>query len=214
MSRKKGNAPRYAYAAFALLMVLVIALAGIEQTLRRDDTPAKPEFEFPEQPPEFPDPPEGTPDLPFDALFTHPSGYFAIMPPLGWKYQEASADDIFGAAWIDTSQQGVVHAFVKQFDDTVDKDQFLEFIEREYPSGFHKYEDYMVTSRDYDSTPAILEFEVVFDGLTYKAREWAGFDQNLVWVLRILVPENYPALLDYLGTHVLPSYEVAPEAGG
>lgn len=210
MSKQQKKRTRWLYAGFAAVMVLLMGCAGLMPTLSQllDNNPSGTTT------PVFPTPAPGTPstDVQFDAPFVHPSGYFEIIPPSGWTLRDASAEDIQGSAWIGNELLAVVHTFVKHTGQPGDREAWVNFVKSEFPSGFGNYEDYMVTEADYEGETITINFSARFEGLEYIAREWSGMQEDVVWVVRIVTPANYPALLDYLGEHILPTLKVYPDA--
>ncbi|GAB4450691.1 MAG: hypothetical protein Kow00120_21020 [Anaerolineae bacterium] len=198
---------RQMYTIFAILMVVVMAIGGSGLIF----APGSPDpGEAPRQPTFAP--PEGTPDVPLGAVYRHPSGYFEITPPLGWALDEVNEAGVASAGWVSGGLRAVVHAFVLLYDAPVTGDEFLDRVQTEFSQGFSNYDAYTVVARDPDSDPMTIDFDVELDGEAYIAREWASPRENLIWVLRVVVPASYPALLAYLEEAVLPTYRVFPDA--
>ncbi|MBN1287829.1 MAG: hypothetical protein JXB47_20690 [Anaerolineae bacterium] len=200
--QQKQKMLRWVYTGFAIMMVVLMACAGLTPLLGGDTSEATPSF---------PTPAPGTPasDVELGLPFTHPSGAFEITPPRDWAQHDASAEAIYGSAWISNELLAVVHTFTTR---VAQPDDWLNFVQSEYPAGFSEYEDYTVAGVDYESDPITIDFLARLEGLDYLAREWAGVDEDVVWVLRIVTPANYPALLDYLGETILPTFKVHPDA--
>ncbi len=202
MSRQ-AKRTRTVYIALAVVVVVGMATVGL-LPLINPDAGASPTSTFPTPPP-------GTPSVPLaPAPYVHETGYFQINPPEGWRLTDSTTGEVVSASWV--GQQSVVHAFVRIFDAPLVRDELIEYVQTEFGGGFGNYDDYTVVNQNYDEEPLRIDFEVALQEQGYLAREWAGAEENLAWVLRIVVPDNYPALLGYLGERVLPTYHIYPDA--
>jgi hypothetical protein len=143
------------------------------------------------------------------ALYVHPSGLFEIIQPQDWEI--ASEDDEPASAnW--NGPSSVMHAFASRQSEPVNHDQLAAFVQDEFVNGLSSYDDYTVISRDYGSDPVVVDFEAVFEGVNYTVREWAGAEDDLIWVLRVVVPASNLAQLDFFGENILPTFRVYPGA--
>jgi hypothetical protein len=214
---RKRITTRQLYAIVAFVMVVVMAVGGSGLLLpddgSGDESPEPPESSDAGLASTFPPPPSGTPQVRLGPAYFHPSGYFEIAPPLGWTLNEATEGGVASASWIGSAERAVVHAFTRRFGAPLTHDQLVGYIEDEFGTGFNNYDDHTVLARDYGSDPVTVDFSVSLEGLNFTSREWAGSEENIAWVLRIVVPGNYPELLDRLGELILPTYRVYPDAG-
>ncbi len=206
---------RQVYAAVAIVMVLTMAVFGSgllsppDQPINSPDSsgedqaqPARPTFA----------PPEGTPQVSLGPTYLHPSAYFEIIPPVGWMLDELNEVNVASASWVNSAQGAVLHAFVLPYEQPVTRDELINRVDGEFATGFGNFDSYTVVNRNYDGDPLVVDFSVSLDGQNYIAREWASALENVIWVLRVVVPENYTALLAYLEQNVLPTYRVFADA--
>lgn len=206
---RKRLTSKQLYTVFAIVMVIVMAVGGSGLLMPAEDTadPLDASAADTLRPPTF-TPPVGTPQVALDVPYLHPSGYFEIAPPGGWEHSEVSEENVFSASWVSPVLSSVVHAFILKYDAPVTEDQFISHVESEFATGFSYYDSYTVLARDYDSDPITVDFSVSLGGQDFAARQWAGKEDELIWVLRVVAPANHPALLAYLEQNVLPSYRV------
>ncbi len=151
-------------------------------------------------------PPTGTPPVSIGDVYEHSSGYFQIASLEGWPVGETSD----GVTWINYDLRAVVHAFYTRFDTPPNRLQLFGYAAGQLDKGFASYDGYEVTGIDFAGDPLVMEFALWDEGYKYISRQWFGVDEDVGWFLRIVVPDNYPDLLDYLGEILLPTYRVFP----
>lgn len=157
----------------------------------------------------FVPPPTGTPPVSFGPLYTHPSGRFKILPPSGWTERTEAVD----AIWISGDWLSVVHVITDAYGPEARLHRFgvLLRVFTGLDHGFAQYHSYRVTGFNARSDPMTIDLDVVtHNQQPYLARQWFGFCGDVVWIVRVVVPANYPTLLDYLGEHLVATLEVYP----
>jgi hypothetical protein len=157
----------------------------------------------------FVPPPEGTPQVSFGPLYTHPDGGFEIRPPAEWTISEGHDS----AAWINGGLHAIAHAFLARFEEgrLLNRFEVLLYVYDSLDEGYANFDSYTLTGFDTACYPMTMDFDVYDEGFAYISRQWFGYEGNVIWCLRIIVPANYPALLEYLGDNMLPTYHVHPD---
>lgn len=197
---------RQVYVFFALVMVIIMAVGG-SGLLEAPSGPSSSQGQAATAAP-----PDNAAQVPLGATYQHPSGYFEITPPLGWLFEEKTEGTVASASWVGSAQGAVLHAFTIQSGEPVTREQLIRQVESEFPGGFKNYTAYTVTRQNYDSDPITVDFALSLGDRNFVSREWAGAEENLVWVLRAVAPDNNPGLLTYFEENILPTYRVFADA--
>ncbi|HRE47693.1 MAG TPA: hypothetical protein PLD47_08210 [Aggregatilineales bacterium] len=179
---------------------------------------------------EFPAVPEGGTPVTKAGLYVHPSGLYTLPKLVGWELtgktpeERSFAADTYdagrvGSMFSNGSTRSVYHAFVETDAAnpiTTTADMTKRFSERELATGWADYESWRETSRREDDTTLAINFDLVYEGQTYLARQLSKIARigsvSWVMVLRIVVPNNNPALLERLEAMLYPNYTVWEQA--
>ncbi len=155
-------------------------------------------------------PPTGTPPINFGPLYRHSSGVFKIMPPAGWTERTGEVE----VTWTSPNNWfTVIHVFYEAYGPDVLLHRFgvLLYAFATADHSFEQYDSYRITGFDPQADPMTMDFEVYSGNQPYRARQWFGFQENIIWFVRVVVPASYPELLDYLGERLVATLEVYPQ---
>ena len=164
----------------------------------------------------FPTPDPAGPHLTATGIYVHPSGTFQLMQPQGWLAAPTSTETIASVSLVNNGLLSVVHAYIQAYTypqevTALDAENSAE----QLASSWSAYDAWRETHRTVGEDRLTIDFELDLSGNTYLARHitWGSdLDPNLAIVLRIVVPDNNPALLDALAEAIIPSYQLIPTA--
>jgi hypothetical protein len=164
----------------------------------------------------FPTPDPAGPNVVASGMFVHPSGTFLLMQPQGWLAAPTTTETIASVSLVNNVLFSVVHAYIQAYTYPQDVTALdAENSADQLASSWSAYDTWRETNRTVGEDRLTIDFELVLTGNTYLARQitWGSdIDPNLAVVLRIVVPDNNPALLDALAEAIIPSYHLIPEA--
>lgn len=164
----------------------------------------------------FPTPDPAGPNVVASGVYVHPSGTFLLMQPQGWLPAPTTTETIASVSLVNNAQLSVVHAYIQAYTYPQDVTALdAENSADQLASSWSAYDTWRETNRTAGDERLTIDFELDLTGNTYLARQvsWGSdVDPNLAVVLRIVVPNNNPALLDALAEAIIPSYHLIPEA--
>lgn len=202
--------------AFYILMAVVLAVGTFATVINPDlgssddiastvipSTPRPTPFTFP-----TPEP--NGPTLTLQPPIVNSSGLFQLAVPEGWEVTSNTYDfNLPGArsAFLNSSRLSVIDAQLlvginypshqALSDDYFTTDYFFR--------AWGSYEGFTETSRTVGDS-IIIDFELGLGGQTYLARQIAWMDEDWVRLVRLVVPDNNPALLDQLQEMIVPTF--------
>lgn len=164
----------------------------------------------------FPTPDPAGPNVVAAETYVHPSGTFMVMRPQGWLPAPTTTETIASVSLVNNTLLSVVHAYIQAYTYPQDVTALdAENSADQLASSWSAYDAWRETNRIVGEDRLTIDFELDLTGNTYLARHitWGStIDPNLAVVLRIVVPNNNPALLDALTEAIIPSYQLIPEA--
>lgn len=166
--------------------------------------------------------PDPDPSIPAQAAYIHSSGYFQVFHPAGseWTIREQPAPDVEGIAASEPTypsvyMQGgprlvVIHNYIRQGVEYESLESLSEnLLTEEYfmgawigLTGGGGYESWAETGRTITDDAVITSFELVASGMPYLGRDISRLEGSTLYVTRLVVPDNNPALLDWLTEQV------------
>jgi hypothetical protein len=212
---------------FTLLIILVLVLGGlasIPQTAQQNLTPSPTTVSIPTV--VFPVVPEGGTPVNSDYTYFHPSGVISIPHLLGWDLSAGSEETQaptdatkltrVGSTFINSAALSVVHVFAER--NAERKATKLEDLNGYYDKDNLNgaWENFKGGWKELNRTTAgdsfIINFELNLDGNTYLGRQISRFNNEWLMVMRIVSPNNNPALLDSLQSAIAPKYQFWTQA--
>ncbi|HVO41092.1 MAG TPA: hypothetical protein VMT34_00640 [Aggregatilineales bacterium] len=214
------------------LLALILLMAGgglLSATggLNNGTTPAASGSTTPTAPPAptvvFPTVPSGGTVVIPDGLYIHPSGLFSLPHLLGWN-QAPSAEQAnlptgsspvteMGNTFINSTLLSVVHSYInndptRKIANSQDLDRYwdktqLDSAWRNFTGGYKE-----LNRRVNSDGLSTINFELYLEGNTYLGRQLAQMQDNWMLVLRLVVPNNNPDLLDKLQAIIIPRYHL------
>ena len=185
----------------------------------------------------FPDvPPGGTP-ITADYTYFHSSGLFSLPHLVGWDPAPSgegqgaetriepvgtpgtpgsSQVSLAGVTFINGQALSVVHAYVEK--DPARAAQSFDQMSQYYTPDILRGAwsnftgGWKELNRHAEGDALVINFELYLDNSTYLARQISRFDQGWLMILRLVVPNNNPLLLDQLQQAVMPGYRLWPQA--
>jgi hypothetical protein len=222
-SKKRRRDPRQAALAVgAILFAVIFALSGLQAFTPLDtlgtivptlDPLARP---FPTVPP------EGI-ALTQTGTYFHPSGLFSLPQLEGWNRPIDDPEETLvaasgqstsraGVTFINSVTQSVIHAYAEADASrslvTVGdlsayySDSLLNEAWAQYTGGWREL------SRGPEGDALVINFELTFEAQTYLARQISSLDGEWLKVLRLVAPNNNPALLDNLSDRLAPGFRL------
>jgi hypothetical protein len=171
----------------------------------------------------FPTVPAGGTVVMPSGTYLHPSGLFSIPRLLGWD-AAANAEQTsppngvsqateVGNTFINGTLLSVVHAYVntdptRKIGTGQDLDKYWD--SKQLDSAWSNFKGgYKELNRTLTSDNiSKINFELYLDGKTYLARQVARMQDDWMMVLRLVVPNNNPDLLDKLENAIVPKYHL------
>ncbi len=169
-----------------------------------------------------PVPAEGT-SVRITGTYVHPSGMFSAPRVAGWELPGDTPEESIaatpdqpitraGAVFVNTSAASVVHLFVEDNPrlSLSDLDGLQAYYTPEqvgsawtqYNGGWRE-----IGRRVADDT-LIIDTEMTHEGLIYLGRQFSRLNERWLMVLRLVVPNNNPALLERLQQSYLPHFHL------
>lgn len=196
-----------------LLMIVGSLLAtsllpgGLQRTPQPTEFPTSAPLPTP-TPVTFPTPDPAGSGLTVAAQMVHPAGTFAIPLPEGFTATPSNQDGIHSLSLVDWNRYTVIHAYLQQTSAALDIAGLDELNNEEMLAGSWSYYDsWEETGRTLDEDRLTIDFTISLFSNEYRARHitWPGPDDDrpLMGVVRLVVPDNNPTLLDDLEALIL-----------
>jgi hypothetical protein len=219
-----------------LVIVFVLGLVVVSPGLNNPSntptpgTPTIPAVVFPTVAP-------GGTQITADYTYFHSSGLFSLPHLVGWdpapSGQGQSAEtriepvgtpgtpgssqvSLVGVTFINGQALSVVHAYIEK--DPARSAQTFDQLSQYYTPDILSQAwsnftgGWKELNRHAEGDVLVINFELYLDNGTYLARQLSRFDQGWLMILRLVVPNNNPALLDQLQQVVMPGYRLWPQA--
>jgi hypothetical protein len=235
MSRKQRNA--LLYRVGALILIFVFVFAGVLTANNTTTVTATPTVDR-LQPPTivFPTVPPGGTSVVADYTYFHSSGLMSLPHLVGWDPAAQGSDQgpeqrvepvgtpgapgssqstLVGVTFINSAALSVVHAFSEK--DPARKATTLQQLDQYYDKAnldqaWSNFKGgWTELNRRTEGDLFIINFELRLDQNTYLGRQISRFNQDWLMVLRLVTPNNNPALLDQLQNAILPTYHIWPQ---
>ncbi len=207
---KKTLSSRQIYVLLAALMV-VITIVGTSQAVFMPSNQGGTPVPGTPAPPTFP--PPGTPQVDHVGVYHHPSGIFEIVRFAGWEDPNSiSQGTVASVSFTNNAMLAVIHAYVVIYENRVSRDTVIDYIRDNEAGAWSYYSSYQEISHDFQSRPMVSDYELELSGLNYLARQLVDYQDNMISVLRLVVPGNNPGLLDALESETVPTFVLHPDA--
>jgi hypothetical protein len=148
------------------------------------------------------------PQLEGELPYIHSTGLYQTFRPAGndWVINEAQGAD--GAASVviqSPARLAVIHNYIRpgvQYENAESlSTDFL--IESHFVDAWSEYDSWTETGRSISNDKVFVDFDLSSEGHQYLGRSIAWVDGGWLYVSRMVVPSNNPALLDLLQKYVL-----------
>lgn len=153
--------------------------------------------------------PDANPNLEGQLPHIHSSGLFQTFLPRGseWSIEDNPFDqegDRLDTVIQSTSRLVVLHTYVlpgTEYESLQSlSDNFLN--EAYYAAEWSNYGSWEETGREVTDASVTVDFDLGADGVSYIARDISRLEGDTLYVARVVVPANNPALLDLLTVDV------------
>ncbi|GAB4326631.1 MAG: hypothetical protein Kow00117_13910 [Phototrophicales bacterium] len=207
----------YAFGIFmALVLFLPTLLQGIapRQTVQQqaENTPVPTAVPLP-------DPLTDFSGITFDEQYLHPSGLFTVDLPNGWTSTTTVNNRTQAQVTLNNGDLlSVVEVYIQQPAEPITSVEDLSayFTSAVLASSWSRYRNPRELPRTLEEDRVIIDFVMEQNGVNYRAKHVATFDDQYIYVTRIVVPENQEALLFWLAdempkhVHLLEQFADAP----
>lgn len=164
----------------------------------------------------------GTPVV-VTGTYVHPSGMFSVPLLSGWSLPGDSPEESIaatpdqpitraGASFINVQAASVVHTFVE--DNPAISSGDLEALQNYYTAeqlgaAWSQYNGgWREIGRRVEGDALIIDTEMTHEGLVYLGRQIARLQDRWLMVMRLVVPNNNPSLLERLQATALPHFHL------
>jgi hypothetical protein len=221
----------------ALLLIVVFVLAGVvsitPQNTAQNFTPTEP----PIGGVVFPTVPPGGVPVVADYTYFHSSGLISLPFIHDWDLAPQSAEQgpeqrvepvgtpgtpgstqstLAGVTFINSKALSVIHAYAERDPsrNTHNIEQLNQYFNNEVlnQAWINFKAGWSELNRKIENDTLIINFELKLDDNVYLGRQLARIEQDWMMVLRLVVPNNNPPLLDQLQTAVWPHYRLWPQS--
>ncbi|MFP4322601.1 MAG: hypothetical protein ACLFTK_09120 [Anaerolineales bacterium] len=214
--------PKFIFAATMagiLVFIFVVTLFAVPTTQTITDDPLAQPFDTP-APTEFrpPTPNPDGPNLNFANTIVQNNGWFQITAPVDYRVQTNTVDASIPQARVElrADQRLSVIDILMQFGVNYPSHEELAeqfFQDAYFISVWRDYERFTETSRSVGES-IVIDFELTTDQVDYLGRQIAWLDGDWLHMIRIVTPENNPALRDALAEGLPPSMISYPTQRG
>lgn len=150
----------------------------------------------------------------FDDEYLHSSGLYTIALPTGWDSSpEFNASGQAQSNMNNGELLSVISSYIQEVPETVTDLDTLSaiFTPSNLQSSWARYQSWDEIGRriNEEEGRVDIEFELVDSrGVTFLARHGAWFDENYVYVVRVVMPDNNIEALNYMFDAMLPTLEI------
>ncbi|MBI5958612.1 MAG: hypothetical protein HY866_07755 [Chloroflexi bacterium] len=161
--------------------------------------------------------PNPNPQLDGALPYIHSSGYFQTFRPAGndWTIDEGgavSAGTTLKVVMQSPQRLVVIHNYIQPGVNYQSVDSLsTDFLTDEHFAGaWTDYEGWQETNRTISDNRVLVDFELNSEGKTYLNRSTYWLEGDQLFVTRLVVPSNNPALLDLLQERVMATFTAYP----
>lgn len=220
LSRKRNQRRiKYAGAGIAIMVIFTSLIGLINLDVTTNTTSSNnDQFTTPEPTALVFPTPEANPQLDGEAPYIHSSGYFQTFRPAGddWIMDEGgavSAGTTLKVVMQSPQRLVVVHNFIQAGVNYESLDALnTAFLTVEHFAGaWADYDNWSETNRTIADNRVVVDFELTSKGEIYLNRSTYWLEGDQLFVSRLVVPSNNPALLDVLQERVMANFKPYPE---
>ncbi len=195
----------------AVVMIAGVFLPYLNQSAQQTTTSTQPTDTVI---PTFPLPPADMSTISFDKVYLHPSGIFTIGQPDGFNASPPNKGaTIAQVNLVNNDMFSVVDAYVEAV--PITSDQLSDhFNHAAISASWTNFNTWVESSRQTQGDRLVIDFTVTLSGRTYVARQIAWTDDEWIYTVRVLVPENATDLLRYLLDHFVQTLQAQTEFKG
>lgn len=156
----------------------------------------------------------------FDEEYLHSSGLYTVALPTGWDITpEFNAGAQAQTNLNNPNLISVISAYIQEVPESVtDLDSLSAiFTPSTLQSSWARYREWRELARrvNQDDGRVDIDFQLVDNrGITFLARHAAWFDENYVYVMRVIMPENNIEALDYMFDSMIPTMQIKEQFVG
>lgn len=209
----------YVGIGLAILMGASLIAPALQPTTTVQEAPTIEPTNTPE--PEYPDPITDFSTISFEqGKYLHPSGLFTVSVPTGWQPSQPfnngrQAQSNFNNA----DQLSVIEVYLQ--DPAGQEINTLEdlsglFTFASLSNSWARYTNWEELSRELDeeNNRVVIDFRLSRGAEQFFAQHAAWYDDEYVYVVRAVTPENNPELLFFLIENMIPTVEALPQFSG
>lgn len=199
--------------AFGVFMVLVMFLPVLLQGLAPQTTTTTVNTQEPTEVP-LPDPVQDFSTISFDTQYLHPSALFTVDLPTGWVTTTTVNNRTQAQVTLNNSDLlSVIEVYVQQPGTPITSvdDLSAYFSSAVLASSWSRYTSPRELPRALEEDRVVIDFVMEQNGVSYRAKHIATYDENYVYVTRIVVPENQGDLLFWLADEMPPHLNAVPQ---
>jgi hypothetical protein len=155
--------------------------------------------------------PELDPQLEGELPYIHSTGLFQTFRPAGsdWFVNESQGAESTTSVVIQSpARLAVIHNYIRpgvQYE--TPESLSTEFLnEAHFVDAWAEYDSWLETGRTITGDHVIVNFDLMSDGNQYLGRAIAWVEDGWLYISRLVVPANNPALLDLLQSLVIPAF--------
>ena len=155
--------------------------------------------------------PDSDPRLVGELPYIHSSGFFQTFQPAGadWSFDEGEEGEPYARVVIQSGQRlAVIHNYVQKGInyDTVESLSQDHLNESYFATAWTDYTSWQETNRQLSQNTVTISFNLAAAGNEYLGEDITRMDTGWLYVTRLVVPANNPALLEELHNLVLPNF--------
>ncbi len=148
--------------------------------------------------------------------YLHPSGLFAVSVPTGWEPSAPVNSGVQAQASMNNPNAlSVVEASLQKPDPLPDTlDALSAIYTRNFLSGsWARYSSWEELSRrnDEENNRLLIDFRLERQGQTFLARQASWFDEDYVYLVRVVAPDNMIDLMNFMLEEMLDEIRVQPQ---
>lgn len=210
MSKKIRNRQRSAKIAGILIGVIIVVttmLSLLAPQLGNNSSSSSGDSTFSTPEPTKLIIPTPDPDPQIDGAlpYLHSTGFFQAFRPAGndwevYETQETNTPPYSGVIMQNRNWLAVIHSYLRQGVeyDTLEALSENYWTESEFNDNWGNYDSWSEVRREIVDDRLIIDFDLALDGNTYLGRTTSWVENNFLYVSRLVVPSNNPALRDLL----------------
>ncbi len=217
---KKRNWTQTAIFAFGISMSVLMAASLILPALQQNtvQAPEQDALEPTATPaPEYPDPLTDFSGISFDgSVYLHPTGIFTVPVPTGWEpTQPFNTASQVQANMNNPDQLSIIESYIQTPITPITslEDLSAVFTFNTLASSWARYTNWEELSRELDeeNNQLKIDFRLARGNQNFFAQHVAWYDEDFVYVTRVVAPENATELLFYMVENMAGTIEVLPQ---